>query len=138
MTDIQSCGIVNLTSNVQQHVSNETNELCPFACDVCAEKFADSDDCSSSSSYEYHSYLLEMREMEEAIELWQMLFETRLTFHVYAESKDATGYVNKIKKHKSLIAAKLRKQNRSTSDKRWKTSSSKKRTTASYLAEDMD
>ena len=78
------------------------------------------------------------KDMDEGIELSELLSNSRVTYDECDEHIDETGYVNKIGKHKSLLAARLRKQTRDNTDKRWKTPSPKKRTTASYLAEHMD
>jgi hypothetical protein len=68
----------------------------------------------------------------------ELLYNPHITYDESNDHLDETRYVNKVGKHKSLLAAKLRKQTRSTNDKRWKTPSPKKQTTASYLAEHMD
>ena len=130
---ICSCGIDSLIPNIQEYVSNsDIDEVCPFACDVCVKKFAESDDSDSKSDNSH------WKDMDEGIELLESSSNPHVTYDECAEHTDETGYVNKIGKHKSLLAARLRKQTRDTTDKRWKTPSPKKQTTASYLAEHMD
>ena len=54
------------------------------------------------------------------IEFSELSSNTRVTYDECAEHTDETSYIIKIGKHKSLLAARLRKQTRDTTDRRWK------------------